>query len=332
MDDLIRRVKSVAEKAASREEILPFLSVCVMNMHLSLLNLLLVYEQNPDAKTVCGKAAWERMGRTIKSDAISIKIMFPKIAPGQKEKYIPVRVYDYGCTEGADREKNHKKIVFADRITQLTGATWELVPEEALKDSFDKGFYDEEKNVFYLSEMCFGTQQEQIILGLYIDYLMQKSMNKDKLVKMAVSYVVYERFGLKHTIVKALFGKLGKLSADEKWEFLKEVKSISKTVIDDLDGYTLDFNETAILNNLMNTDEPKVIKELLVHAAECVCNDDLREELLLLTEKIVRIKADCITEIWQKKSQMQLYSFPPFSLEMDDRDYLLEERRLYYAE
>ena len=36
----------------------------------------------------------------------------------------------------------------------------ELVPEEALKDSFDKGFYDEEKNVFYLSEMCFGTQQE----------------------------------------------------------------------------------------------------------------------------------------------------------------------------
>ena len=42
MDDLIRRVKSVAEKAASREEILPFLSVCVMNMHLSLLNLLFI--------------------------------------------------------------------------------------------------------------------------------------------------------------------------------------------------------------------------------------------------------------------------------------------------
>lgn len=332
MDDLIRRVKSVAEKAASREEILPFLSVCVMNTHLSLLNLLLVYEQNPDAKMVCGKVAWERLGRTIKSDAIPIEIMFPEIVPGQKEKYIQVKVYDYGCTEGADREKNHKKIVFADKITQLTGATWELVPEEALKDSFDKGFYDEKKNVFYLSQICFGTQQEQIILGLYIDYLMQKSMNKDKLVKMAVSYVVYERFGLKHTIVKALFGKLGKLSADEKWEFLKEVKSISKTVIDDLDGYTLDFNETAILNNLMNTDEPKVIRELLVHAAECVCNDDLREELLLLTEKIVRIKADCVTEIWQKKSQMQLYSFPPFSLEMDDMDYLLEERRLYYAE
>lgn len=41
MDDLIKRIRIITEKAASREEILPFLNVYVKNTHLSLLNLLL---------------------------------------------------------------------------------------------------------------------------------------------------------------------------------------------------------------------------------------------------------------------------------------------------
>ena len=114
---------------------------------------------------------------------------------------------------------------------------------DALNDSFDRGFYDEVKNVFYLSELCLEIQKEQTILSFYIDYLMQKKRVENKLVKMAVCYVIYERFQLKHTIVKALFGKLEKMSPAEKWEFLKSVRSISKQVIDDMEGYTLDFNE-----------------------------------------------------------------------------------------
>lgn len=332
MDDLIKRVKDTAQKAASREEILPFLRVCVMNIHLSLLNMLLLYEQNQEAKMVCGKAAWEQMGRTLKNNADSIEIMFPEIKPGQEEKYIPVKVYDYADTEGVNIQRNRKQVVYADRITQLTGATWEIVPEDALNGSFDKGFYDEAKKVFYLSELCLGIQKEQAILDLYVDYLMQKKRVENKLVKMAVCYVIYERFELKHSIVKALFGKLGKMSPTEKWEFLKCVRSISKQVIDDLDGYTLDFNETAFLNNLMETDESEAIKALLVQVAENVHCDDLKEDLLLLKEKLTRVKADCVKELWEKKCQMQLYSFPPFHLEMNDMDYLWEERRIYDAE
>lgn len=332
MDDLIKRIRTITEKAASREEILLFLNVYVKNTHLSLLNLLLVYEQNPEAKTVCGKAAWERMGRTLKNDAVPIEVMFPEIKPNQEEKYIPVKVYDYGCTKGVEIKNTHKKPVYADRITQLTGATWEFVSEEALKDCLDKGYYDEEKNVFYLSELCAGIQQEQTILGIYIDYVMLKCMNTNKLVKLAVAYAVYERFGLKHTIVKALFGKLGRMSPKEKWDFLKEVRCISKRVIDDFEGDTLDFNETAILNNLMITDDIEKISTFLVQAIEHVHCDDLRRELFLLKEKLMKVKPDCIAKIWQKKCQMQLYSFPPFLLEMEDMDCLWGERRMYDAE
>lgn len=49
-----------------------------------------------------------------------------------------------------------EKIDFADRITLLTGATWEMVPEAAMKDRLDRGYYDRERNIFCLSEACSG--------------------------------------------------------------------------------------------------------------------------------------------------------------------------------
>ena len=62
MADLESKVMSVVETAASKEGILNFLNVLVNNPHLSFLNLLLVYEQKPTAKMVCGRKAWEQMG------------------------------------------------------------------------------------------------------------------------------------------------------------------------------------------------------------------------------------------------------------------------------
>lgn len=51
---------------------------------------------------------------------------------------------------------------------------------------------------------------------MYIDCVLGNVGIQDRLVKLAVSFVVYERVGIKHTIVGALFGKAGKLTPDEK--------------------------------------------------------------------------------------------------------------------
>lgn len=329
MEDLEKRAREVAEQAASREGLLPFLRVCVENRQLSLVNQLLVYSQNPDAKMVCGKAAWGQVGRSVKAEAVPICIIFPEISLAQDIKYRAVNVYDYDSTDGKELTEKKRKIAYADRITQLTGATWEIVPEAAMKDSLDRGHYDSERNIFYLSETCSGEQQEQTILGLYIDYVLGCVGIQDRLVKLAVSFEVYERFGIKHTIVGVLFGKVGKLTADEKWEFLKRICCVSKRVLDDMEGCSLSFNEIAFINSLLITDKPGDIESIFTQAADLIGDKELKEEVFLLKEKLSKTSAGHLTELYKKRCAMQLFTYPPVLLGLEDENYLREERRFF---
>lgn len=329
MEDLEKRAREIAEKAVSREGILSFLRVSAENKQLSLVNQLLVYEQNPVSKTVCGKAAWGQLGRSIKEEADPIRILLPEIMSGLDVRYRTVNVYDYESTDGQELKMKQRKIAFADRITLLTGVAWEMVPEEALKDSLDRGYYDSERNIFCLAETCSEEQQEQTILGLYIDYVLGSIGIQDRLVRLAVSFVVYERFGLKNTIVGALFGKAGKLAGDDKWDFLKRIWYITKRVLDDLEGCTLSFNEIAFINGLLTTDEPEEMERIFEKAADPINNEELKEELLLLKRKLA--KARNLSELYRKRCVMQLFTYPPVLLELGNEDYLREERRSYDA-
>ncbi len=331
MEAMINRARAVAERAASREEILPFLRVCARNGHLSLLNQLLVYEQCPEAKTVCGKNAWKHLGRTVRENATAIQILLPDVSVEKPAGYRVVDVYDYGDTEGAASEEKQRKTVFADRITQVTGATWEMVPEAAVADKLERGFYDGERHVFCLAEQG-GGQQEQTILGLYVDYVLNGRKHKDMLMKMAVSFLLYERYGLKHTIVSALFGKLGRMAAEEKWVFLKDMLCIYKKILDDLEGATLSFNETAFVNGLFVSGEAETVGKVFELVAEKTNDVELREELLVMKEKLLLFKPGYLEELYQKRCQRQVFSFPPVSLEMESTDMFREERLRYGAE
>lgn len=331
METLINRARAMAERAASREEILPFLRVCVRNSHLSLLDQLLVYEQCPQAKTVCGKNAWKHLGRTIRDNAMVIQILLPDVSAEKPAGYRVVDVYDYGDTEGAGLVENHRKPAFADRITQVTGVTWEMVPEAAVADKLERGFYDGERHIFCLAEQGVG-QQDQTILGLYVDYVLDSREHKDMLLKMAVSFLLYERYGLKHTIVSALFGKLGRMAAEEKWLFLKDVLCIYKKILDDLEGATLSFNETAFVNGLLVSGEAETLGKVFELVAENTNDVELREELLEMKEKLLQSKPGYLEELYQKRCQRQLFSFPPVSLKMECTNTFREERLRYGAE
>lgn len=112
-----------------------------------------------------------------------------------------------------------KTVSFADRITQLTGATWEVISEDGFRDTLAQDFYDEKENLFYLLRNCAKEQREQVVLELYIDYILTGLGLEDKLLKMAVMYVLNEHYGFKNTVISALFGRLGKYTDGEKSMF-----------------------------------------------------------------------------------------------------------------
>ena len=67
------KIKGIAERVVSRAEILPLLNVLVRNPGLSSWNLLMVYSQNPSARYVCGRKAWEAAGRYVKVFSICLR-------------------------------------------------------------------------------------------------------------------------------------------------------------------------------------------------------------------------------------------------------------------
>ena len=331
MEDFQKEANMIAQKAASREGIIAFLKICSENPTLSLPNLLLVYEQCPSAGTVCGKAAWEQLGRKIKTEAVPVKILYPVITP-EEIHYCTVSVYDYANTTGEELQREPGEIAWADRIALITGATWELVSEEALQGGMERGWYDREKNVFYLSRSCVGKQQNQTIIGLYIEYALWALGIEDRLVKLAVTFVVYEQLGFRAVIARTLFGKLEKLSTDEKREFLQRVWCVSKRVMDDLTGCKLGFEEVAYINSLLVSEEPEEIRQIFEQAAGQIVNEEVREDLLLLGEKLLKVKPECLAEIYRKRCQKQLFTYPPMVLEFTEDDFLSRERRGYHAD
>ena len=54
VDDIGQIIEDSIEKVVSVNEIIQFLRLYVENKHLSLTNLLLLYDQNPKSRMICG--------------------------------------------------------------------------------------------------------------------------------------------------------------------------------------------------------------------------------------------------------------------------------------
>lgn len=331
MADLENRLTGIIKEVVSKDNLFSFLKVMSDNINLSLENILLVYEQKPDAGVVCGKRAWEQIGRIINKEAVPIEILFPEIREGQDVRKLRVRVYDIGSTAGKEID-SVIKIPFADRITEITGITWEIIPKDAFGDCLELGRYDIERNVFYLSKACPKELEEQTILNMYLEYVMNRCGINAHLVKMAVLYVLYERWQMKNTIVSALFGRLGKMSPDEKICFLKKVCYLSKIMVDDMEGDSLSFNETAFINELLQGTDIEEMKQIFEQAGKYIVDEDIRQELFWLERKLEIAEESFLNKLFCKKVDRSLYSYPPVYFEYQEFDYLREERKLYYGE
>lgn len=312
------KIKEIAERAVSRAEILPLLDVLVGNVGLSSWNLLLVYSRNPSARYVCGKKAWETAGRYVKEAAESITLLFPKfcLENGAVEvSFQAVRGYGLESTEGKALRMPPGEVSFADRITEKTGAVWELVDADRLQEGYGQGHYDAERNVFYLAKNCGAERVPKTALGMYIDYCLLRDGEADPFLRLAVSYVLFEHFQFRHTVVGALFGKLTKYSPEEKLGFLCRVRRIAVKIMGDMEGEVLGFNDVAFLNAFLVSPDKDRICGVLESADMGNCGEELSGELLTLKGKLVHAGVGCIRELYERRRTQRLFSCPPIRLD-----------------
>lgn len=351
----------VANTVVTYDHIIEFLHVVKNNLHMSVLNQAMIYFQNPDAKMVCGKEAWKKMGRTIKEHAVPIVLFFPSIKmtkpPKQYEEngvaqvvegtsvpiymenviysndYIPVNAFDLESTEGADiPDHNFNYETVMDNILHITQATCEYADIQSV--SLVKGKYDKDKNIFYFSNNLFdldkkGQEQEtkKAALYMYLDYIFETYHIKDKLLKQAIIYVLFDYYNFPgQTISQAAFKRLDQKSEEEKISFLSLLQFYTSNIVQDFDGYYLDFDETALSNNLLYTRDMKKVFHLFDSVIRSIEDDILRNEIANLKTKLLRAGGDYLQRLYQLCKSKQLYSYPPHEIMLDNTDYLLEDR------
>jgi hypothetical protein len=334
-------LSQVANEAVTKEHIISYLNVVRNNPNLSVLNQAMIYLQKPAAKMVCGKKAWENIGRTVKENARPIVLFFPSIhiaeAPenistNEKEPvycndYIPVNAFDLDSTDGniiSDAAPKHEP--FADIIVDVI----ETSIEETTLTGNDKvkGYkFEKENKVFYISDACKSdSERNRILMDIYLDYIFDSYQITDKCLKAAIKYVMGEHYGFMHNIAEPAFSKLNQKTEEEKLTFLYWLQYFTSNIIQDFEGYHLTFDETAFVNDLLHVSDISKICVICDKSTFSIEDELLKDELQNMKSKLLRTTDDCLQHLLELREKQEVYSFPPYELQLDKTDYLKEER------
>lgn len=354
----------VANDVVASDHIISYLDVVKNNLNMSVLNQAMIYIQNPTATKVCGRQAWSAMNRTLNNNAVPIVLFFPNLLLKEdaepfdmdgviqcvkntdvtmyvkeavyENQYIPVNAFDISQTssQASDDTPEIKTTDFIDNILDITN----VIP---IRSSSAKAHYDKEENkLYYPDNIDFSTERgrqkySEIILNMYIDYIFDNHNIKDKVLKKAVQYVIYEHYNIEHNIKNTLFKKLDTdlyAATTAKINFIEQLNFITSNIIQDLEGYYLTFDETAFLNILLYTSDKKELYINVNKILNTLDDDLLNNELYNLRSKLLRTDDECIKQLFTLRTQKQLYTYPASKLDLDIKDYLREARNDLFTE
>lgn len=354
-------IRQVANTVVSQDHIMQYLNVVANNIHMSVLNQAMIYFQNPAAKMVCGKEAWNKMGRAIRPNAAPIVLFLPDIkmikptADGKLpdpdaeatfpviymenaryvNEYIPVNAFNVADTTGApppEHEFNYDTIM--DNVLRLTNATCQYA-KHLHHGSSALGEYDKQNNIFYLSDKLSDLNNEEnkrdtkkAMLSAYLEYIFDTYSINDKLLKYAILHVLSSYYGFSEYEIKEItFKKLDQRSESEKIAFLSMLQFFTSNIVQDFDGYYLSFDETALVNNMLYTKDFSKVNNLFHQVARYVNDDLLRNEILNLRIKLSRMEEEQLTALYTKRNDEEIYTYPPCKINLDITDYLKEDRK-----
>lgn len=296
----------LVDKVFTRESFFLFLKILATNPNMSLENLLLIFEQKPGAKQVCGRNAWLLFGREVKEDSKAIRIMIPRylLDFGETELYQEIEVFDLESTTGKNIDFNIKGVSIGAAITKATGIPWEVCNSWVDQNL---GIYDEENQLFLLSNLCKGDKVAQTELEVYVDYCFRKMKIDNTSLKTAIVYTLLERYELKNRLITFLLGKLWKLSIKEKYDFLNMLLFFVWEIVQVIEGIQLNFQESILVNYYLESKDLQRMRELATAYKEWGMEN--------LIVKLESTSEEVIEELLNRRCNRKLFTFPPCNLE-----------------
>jgi hypothetical protein len=322
----------LAKEISDKNNIMNYLEIVAMNISLSPYNLILLYSQDKNMTTVCGEKAWAGFGRTVSDKAIVRKIIAP-VFTKEKDKvtvdYDLVGVIDAKHTAGGAFKPKPSPRNLSDILVSVTNRSIEAVSPDMLKDPYGFGAeYNEERNVFYVSNKLSDQNRYVAIIRAYIRFHLAGLSIEDTLLSNAVAYVMLRQYGLGVKSFKGImFKDLSAREPQEQYAFLCQVANISRNVLAILNTEFLTFEETILFNfvcGLQGKGEPnerivgsqkrEEICKALDKLMENIADDPVAKEVAAgLKQKLTNSSDDDMRRICtDTESKRFLPTYPPF--------------------
>ena len=321
---------AAAVEIVKERNIMGFLDLISNNINFSCLNLILLHQQIPDAKAVCGANAWTALGRTIKPDAKMAALVCPEITMEDGSyvaSYKPVPVIDYTSTSDGTEIKHYCPDDMIGAILAATDSSMEFVPPESISDKMKQvgAEYNTVHRVFYLSTKWQNNGQKRIeaMLDAYIEYVCgYEGIIGDCELYHAIRYVVFHYFGITSQSIRSirglLFTKLQEREAEVILRFLCLVRAHSFDIIESLTAPMLSFEETAVVNEQLKTGNKEEFLAQLEAIHDGIEYHEWSEIIASLHEKIEKCADETTSDLLKQKRDIGcIYTLPPYQMSVN---------------
>lgn len=252
-----KKFYNLAKDIVDKNNIIYFLNIVSLNISLDPNNLMLLYKQDKNMTTVCGKKAWEGFGRQVQEGAPVYQILAPKLYLKNDTlnvEYDFVGVIDAKYTIGGSFKPKPSPHYISDTLVGLTNRTIEIVPPDKLQDKYNGAEYNSENNVFYVSNRLTDNRRAEAIIRAYVKFYLAEMTEynyqgqEDICLLNSIVYILYRLYDLDAKFKGVLFRDLEFRTEEEAYKFIHNTVYISRDIMQKLNFVFLTFNEIMIFN------------------------------------------------------------------------------------
>ena len=259
----IEKVSDIVESIFNEKDIEIYLSLNARFFYMPYYNLALIYNQRPQATTLCSKYIWEnRFEKDIIEGAIPIALLYPSV----EEK-------DFQLTclyEAADTGSEGLEFTIESDIQEVLREKGFLIETES-KDKFDplnSYMVNVNEDTFYIKEPSTEDELNKSILKAYVEYKFAKGgpMEYLEYKKKMVEYIILKFFELNDTHTNFIYLKKLKdsLNKEEKSDFLDDIQLIAFEIITDFIGRVVSFDEVHMINRNLVEDRRETLNKFSI--------------------------------------------------------------------
>ena len=342
----------------SPENFKKYLDTCSSFFRYGYKNQIAIWRQNPDATILAGINAWKSMNGNLKPDATPVTVSYPIIRlvdrgvlltgedgmplvdekdpenflfekqPQYRVEFKEEVMYDVADVVNQEviyssEHTNPEPYDFFNKIRYITGYVIREAEPGELK-SVDYYKVDHINNEFLIRKNLKDEEKDKIYLAMYLSYVLVKDKNlpNDVPLETYAKYVIWRHFGFSTYDISFIYLQaLRKYDEEKQADFLMKLQKITCAVIHDMTRHYLLYDEIALLNSILSTDQYDKLCVLFDKIVATISESTIEQEIIDLRDKLMLCKEGYLSKLCEAVKNKQLFMYPPYELELDTKDY-----------